>query len=140
MYIEHSKSELKASQEQAQRAAEEAQTKLDALEEEVRKLRKTSQGDLAKAVVRKVLGSKSFTGFVSQLCQVSSREAQSDLLGELAEENGLPLRKKDYGWNPHAKKVTKKTYAQRVLGTPPVFPILEYLSGLTDPVSAEDID
>lgn len=138
--LERTKSELRSRQDQAQKAAEEAQAKLTILEEEVGKLRKTSQGDLAKAVVRKVLGSKSFTGFVSQLGQLSSKEAQSDLLGELAEENGLPLRKKDYGWNPHAKKVTKKTYAQLVLQKPPVFPILEHLSGLTDLVSVEGID
>lgn len=138
--LEQTKSELQSTQDQAQSAAEEAQAKLSALEEEVKELRKTSQGELAKAVVRKVLGSKSFTGFVSQLCQLSSREAQSDLLGELAEENGLPLRKKEYGWNPHAKKVTRKTYAQLVLEAPPVFSILEHLSGLTDQVSVEEIE
>lgn len=48
------------------------------------------------------------------------------MLGELAEENGLPLRKKKYGWNSHANKVTRKTYAQ--------------LSGLIDQVSVEEIE
>lgn len=120
--LKQAKSELQSTQVQAQRAAEDAQAKLSALEKEVRKLRRTSQGELAKAVVQKILGSKSFTGFVSQLCQLSSQKAQSDLLGGLAEDNGLPLRKKEYGWNPHANKVTRKTYAHLVLEAPPANP------------------
>lgn len=138
--LKQAKSELQSTQVQAQRAAEDAQAKLSALEKEVRKLRRTSQGELAKAVVQKILGSKSFTGFVSQLCQLSSQKAQSDLLGGLAEDNGLPLRKKEYGWNPHANKVTRKTYAHLVLEAPPVFPILEHLSGLTEHASVEEIE
>lgn len=145
--LEETKSELRLKEEQARLAVEEAQaklteahSKLNVLEEEVGKLRETSQGDLARVVVQKVLGSKTFTNFSSQLGQLSSREAHSNLLNQLAEDNGLALRKKEYGWNPHSEKVTKKAYAQLVLEKPPVFPILEYLSKLTDMVSAKDIE
>lgn len=145
--LKRTRSELRLKEDQAQKTVEEAQVKLTeaqakltVVEEEVGKLRETSQVDLAKVVVQKVLGSKTFTDFASQLGQLSSREAHSDLLSELAEENGLALRKKEYGWNPHSKKVTKKSYIQLVLEKPPVFPILEHLSRMTDLVSVKDIE
>lgn len=145
--LEQAKSELRLKEDQAQKAAEEAQAelsrthaKLALLEKEVEKFKETSQGDFAKTVVQKVFGSKTFTDFAGQLGELSSREAHSDLLGDPAEENGLALRKKEYGWNPYSRKVTKKSYAQLVLEKPPSFPILEYLARLTDPISVKDVE
>lgn len=145
--LEKTKFDLRLKEKRAQLAAEEAQAKItevhakfNVLEEEVKKVREISQGDLARVVVQKVLGSKTFTDFSNQLGQLFSREMHSNLLNQLAEDNVLVLRKKEYIQNPHSERVTKKAYVQLILEKPQVFPILGYLSKLTDVVSTNDIE
>lgn len=52
----------------------------------------------------------------------------------------MPLRKKEFGWNPHANKATRKEYARLVLESPPPFLLLDHLCTLSHHISVEEVD
>ena len=107
---------------------------------ETLKSQQINAGVLREAMVSKLVQTKGFVTYVSDLCQEIVKEVQSATLNTLGDMYPhLGLRRKKLRWHPEASEMARRCYAKKVNSVLPKFRLLEHLKTHEGPLTLEQL-